>query len=474
MSGFSAVVTTGIYCRPDCGGRPHPGNVRPFALAAAAEAAGYRACLRCRPYRTDPPLSPDAPELVCRAVQLVVEGLLDEHTEEELGARLGVSTRHLRRLFEVHLGVTPDQLARSRRAHFARRLLDDTDLSVAEVAFASGFGSIRQFNRICREVFRATPLELRARRRVRDRLVADGGLALRLPFSGSLDWEAMLGYLAARVIPGVERVEAGTYRRTVVVDGDPGVLEVSLGGPDHLLLVAHLPHWEGLIHLVQRVRRMFGLDIDLTPAIEQLGACPTLGPLVAASPGLRPPGTWDPFETLVRTICGQRISVAAAGTVLTRIVERHGSTVAGLGALGLWRTFPTADELAGADLGGLGLTAAREDALGSLARALAEGQLSLARTQPLSDLVRTLTARPGIGPWSAQYLALRIGHLDAFPAEDLGLRRAFEAIWSRPVSAAELACAAEAWRPWRAVAATHLWLSQRCPLPRLASPKPLS
>jgi AraC family transcriptional regulator of adaptative response / DNA-3-methyladenine glycosylase II len=283
----------------------------------------------------------------------------------------------------------------------------------------------------------------------------------------------MLGYLAARVIPGVEHVEAGTYRRTVVVDGDPGVLEVSLGGPDHLLLVAHLPHWEGLIHLVQRVRRMFGLDVDLAPAIEQLGACPTIGPLVVASPGRRPPGTWDPFETAVRTVCGQRISVAAAGAVVDRIVERHGSDVAGLGALGLWRTFPTAAKLAGADLGGLGLTAAREEALGSLARAVADGELSLTRAQPLPEFVSALTARPGIGPWSAHYLALRIGYLDAFPAEDLGLRRALEAIWSQPVSADELTHLAEAWSPWRAVAATHLWFSGRCPVPRLASPEPL-
>lgn len=155
--GFSAVATTGIYCLPGCGGRPLPRNVRPYALAAAAEAAGYRACLRCRPYRSDPPFPSDAPELVCRAVQLVVDGVLDQHTEDVLGERLGISTRHLRRLFESHLGVTPDQLARSRRAHFARRLLDDTDLTFAEIAFASGFGSIRQFNRVCLDVFRASP-----------------------------------------------------------------------------------------------------------------------------------------------------------------------------------------------------------------------------------------------------------------------------------------------------------------------------
>jgi AraC family transcriptional regulator of adaptative response / DNA-3-methyladenine glycosylase II len=473
VSGFSAVVTTGIYCRPGCAGRPLPANVRPFSLAAAAEAAGYRACLRCRPYRTDPPLSPDGPELVCRAVQLVIDGLLDDHTETELGIRLGISPRHLRRLFAAHLGVTPDQLARSRRAHFARRLLDDTDLSMADVAFASGFRSIRQFNRVCREIFGASPRELRSRRWSSDRLVADGGLALRLPFSGPLDWDAMLNYLARRAIPGIEQVAERTYRRTVIVNHDPGVLEIALGEPaDHLVLVCHLPHWEGLIHLVQRVRRMFALDVDLEPAQCHLASDPMIGPLVAATPGLRPPGTWDPFEAAVRTICGQRVSVAAARTILGRITDRHGQRVGGLGRWGLDRTFPEPHVLADAELSGLGLSRARSDALRSLARRVADGQLVLQRGAGLQDFLATLSAQPGLGPWSAQYLALRCGYLDAFPASDLGLRRSFEVLSSRPTSSRDLALAAERWQPWRAVAATHLWFAD---LPRrqdrrLASP----
>src|SRR5262249_45020083 len=203
------------------------------------------------------------PELVCRAVQLILDGALDGNTEHALGARLGVSARHLRRLFAEHLGVTPDHLARSCRAHFARRLLDETDFTITEIAFAAGFGSVRQLNRVCREVFRAAPHELRARRRGSDRLVADGGLVLRLPFQPPLNWDAMLGYFDARAIAGVERVTVNTYRRTVVIDGDPGVLELSPGGPDHLLLRAHLPHWEGLIHVVQRARRVFNLDADV-------------------------------------------------------------------------------------------------------------------------------------------------------------------------------------------------------------------
>jgi AraC family transcriptional regulator, regulatory protein of adaptative response / DNA-3-methyladenine glycosylase II len=221
MTTFSAVVTTGIYCRPGCGAKPRAENIRTFELAAAAEAAGFRACLRCRPYRVAGPLGAHAPELVCRAVQLIIGGVLDEGTEAILGARLAVSPRHLRRLFNDHLGVTPDQLARSRRAHFARRLLDDSELTIADVAFASGFGfgSLRQFNRDMREVFRASPRELRSRRRRADRLAADGGLTMRLPFQPPLDWDSVVAFLADRAVPGVESVEDRVYRRTVSLDG---------------------------------------------------------------------------------------------------------------------------------------------------------------------------------------------------------------------------------------------------------------
>jgi AraC family transcriptional regulator, regulatory protein of adaptative response / DNA-3-methyladenine glycosylase II len=265
VEALSAVVTTGIYCRAGCSARPRAENIRRFPLAAAAEAAGYRACLRCRPYRWPQSVGWTGPELVCRGVQLILDGALDRGTEAELGRRLGVSARHLRRLFTAELGVTPDGLARSARAHFARRLLDDTDLSVTEVAFAAGFGSLRQFNRVCREVFRASPRALRERRRVNDRLVADGGLRLRLPFRGPLDWGALVAYFAARAIPGVEHVSGDTYRRTIVIGGDPGVLELFPGGDDHLILRAHLPHWEELIHVVARVVSRASTSISTSP-----------------------------------------------------------------------------------------------------------------------------------------------------------------------------------------------------------------
>lgn len=457
MSAYSAVATTGIYCRPGCPARPHPGNVRPFDLAAAAEASGYRACLRCRPYRSPAAVELAAPELVCRAVQMIVDGALDGATEAQLGSRLGVSARHLRRLFTEHVGVTPDQLARSRRAHFARRLLDDTDLAITDIAFASGFGSVRQLNRACQDVFRASPGALRARRRRTDRLVADGGLVLRLPYRGPLAWDAMLAYVAARAIPHVEDVRDGVYRRTIVVDDEPGVLEIAVGGADHLVLRAHLPYWDGLIHVVERARRIFGLDASVDEAVRHLSGDAVLGPLVAARPGLRVPGTWDPFELGVRAILGQQVSVSGATTLIGRLVERLGRPVPGLQPLGLTHAFPMPKAVAAGDLSGLGLTGARADAVQAFAAAVAGGDVRLDRSVSLDELVSSLVAVRGVGPWTAHYIALRLGERDAFPAGDLGLRRSLARV--APEVGRPLDEVARSWSPWRATAAVHLWLA---------------
>jgi AraC family transcriptional regulator, regulatory protein of adaptative response / DNA-3-methyladenine glycosylase II len=461
MSGFSAVVTTGIYCRPGCSARPNPSNVRHYELPAAAEAAGFRACMRCRPYREPAPLSGISSELVCRGIRLVVEGGLDDgNSEDAVAARLGLSARHLRRLFQEEVGVTPVQLARSSRAHFARRLLDDTDLPVTEIAFASGFGSLRQFNRTIHQIFRASPHELRARRRSADRLVADGGLPLRLSFDGPLDWDTTLTYMAARAITGVEHVSDGIYRRTVVIDGDPGAIEVMPAGPGQLRLVAHLPHWHGLIHVVQQVRHLFSLDADLCAATEALGGDPLLGASIRSRGGLRVPGVWDPFEVGVRVIIGQQVSVAGATTIAGRLIERVGTPVPGLAQFGLTHVFPTPATLATADLSGIGLTGARITAIHSFAEAVATGALRLDRSLPLEELVAATVAVRGLGPWTAHYLALRMGEPDAFPAGDLGLRRGLERLTGTSITPRELESVAERWRPWRAQAAVHLWRSQ--------------
>ncbi len=389
MTTYSAVVTTGIYCRPGCRARPRAENVRTFELAASAEAAGFRACLRCRPYRTAGPLGADAPELVCRAVRLIIDGVLDTGTEAALGARLAVSPRHLRRIFHDHLGITPGQLARSRRAHFARRLLDDTDMAVGDVAFASGFASLRQFNRQMREVFRAAPSELRARRRRADRLAADGGLTMRLPFQPPFDWDVMAAFFASRAVPGVESVSGGVYRRTISLDGAPGLLEIRPGEADHLLLEAHLPYWEGLIHVAGRAARMAGTD---------------------ARPDVRVPGAWGSFEAAVQAVVAQDCDdPGQVRAQLGRIAERFGPPVPGL-THGLSRLFPSAGVLAAANLAGLGLPPATARTLATLAAGAATGQLALDHSASRADLMTSLAAVAGIRPATASQLALRLGH----------------------------------------------------------------
>ena len=389
MTTYSAVVTTGIYCRPGCGAKPLAENVRTFELAASAEAAGFRACLRCRPYRVASPIAPGAPEFICRAVQLIIDGVLDTGTEASLGARLAVSPRHLRRIFTGHLGLTPDQLARSRRAHFARRLLDDTDLTATDVAFASGFASIRQFNRQMREVFRAPPRELRNRRRRADRLAADGGLTMRLPFEPPLDWDAMAAFFASRAVPGVESVSGPVYRRTISLDGAPGVLEVHPGGADYLLLRAHLPYWEGLIHVAERAGRMVGAD---------------------AGPAVRAPGAWGPFEVAVQAVVAQECDdLGEARRQLGGMVERFGPRVPGL-THGLTHLFPSAEVLAAADLADLDLPSATVKSLAALAARVACGQIALDHGVRRADLLASLTAVAGIEPATAQKIALRLGH----------------------------------------------------------------
>jgi AraC family transcriptional regulator, regulatory protein of adaptative response / DNA-3-methyladenine glycosylase II len=454
---YSAVRTTGIYCRPGCGAKPLAENVRTFELAAAAEAAGYRACLRCRPYRVAGEVANDAPELVCRAVQLIINGVLDDADEAALGARLGVSARHLRRMFNEHLGVTPDQFARSRRAHFARRLLDDSELSIADVAFASGFGSLRQFNRAMRGVFRSAPRELRERRRRDDRLAADGGLVLRMPFTPPYDWEATLDFLAERAIPGVESVESATYRRTIALDGEPGMLEIGPGGLDHLLLRAHLPYWEGVIHVVERAARLVGIVSAPILASEQLAADSTLGPLIASRPGVRIPGAWGPFEVAVHAVVSQDLRAAETRSALARLARSFGTPIAGL-RHGLTHAFPSAEALASVPEDQYGVPGGLGEPVNALARAVVSEAVTLDGSEPSDDLVESLLAVPGIGKTVAHHIALRLGARDVFPAMDANVQRALR---QRGASLDDLVATSEAWRPWRALATIHLLVEDR-------------
>ena len=444
-----AVTSTGIYCRPGCPARmPARRNVRFLPGPAAAESAGFRPCRRCRP-----DASPDSAAwngtaaTVTRALRLIDEGALDTGGVESLGARLGMSGRHLRRLFLERLGATPKSVALTRRAHFARKLIEETGLSMGAVASAAGFGSVRRFNGVVKRTFRCAPGEFR-----RGTGVVAAGIDLRLPHHPPLDWDGLLEFLAARAIPGVEAVEWGRYRRTIRAGAAPGLLEVA-AAPDGraLLLRVAAPPGPGLDRIVRRVRRLFDLDADPLRIGEDLARDPLLAAAVRARPGLRVPGAWDGFETTVRAILGQQVSVRAATTRAGRLVAALGKPISS-GRSGLTHLFPAAADLARADLSRLGLPGARRKCLAAVARAVASGSLHLDGAASLEDAVARLTALPGIGPWTAQYVAMRaLGEPDAFPAGDLGLKRA------TGLGEAELLKRAEAWRPWRAYAAIHLW-----------------
>ncbi|MGH2809055.1 MAG: bifunctional transcriptional activator/DNA repair enzyme AdaA, partial [Actinomycetota bacterium] len=376
---FTGVVTTGVYCRPVCPApTPKAKNVRFFPSAAAAEAAGHRPCRRCRP-ETSPgtPAWAGTSATVSRALRAIADGTLEDEGIEGLSARLGVGTRQLRRLFAEHLGASPLAVAKARRAHFARSLLDQTTMSIADVAFASGFGSVRQFNDSIRATFRRTPTELRKRAR-RARGGGDPGMTLKLAYRPPLDADALLTFLAGRAIPGVEAVDDASYARTVEVDGRPGVIELRpVPESNHVLLHLELAAHDALIDIVERARRIFDLGADPIAIAAQLSGDPVVGASIAARPGLRVPGSWDPFEVTVRAILGQQISVTAATTIAGRLVEAFGKPIEGYEDRGLTHLFPGAQTLADADLSSLGMTTAQARAIGAVGRAVASGTLDL-------------------------------------------------------------------------------------------------
>lgn len=454
---FTGVTTTGIYCRPVCPARtPKAENVRFFPSAAAAEDAGHRPCLRCRP-ETSPgtPAWLGSSDTVSRAVRLIAEGALDEGSVDDLAARLGVGSRQLRRLFMEHLGAPPIAIARARRVHFARSLLDDTDLSVTDIAFASGFGSIRQFNDAMQATFQAPPTALR-RRKARGRREA-GTLSVKLSYRPPIDFESLLYFLGGRAIRGVEVVADGRYARLVEVDGVPGTIElIPRPDADHVELRMRLPRHDSLIEIVERARRIFDLNADPQSIADSLRQDEMLGSMVASRPGMRVPGAWEPFEVAVRAILGQQISVAAANALAGRLVETFGKPVEGIEVLGLTHLFPDPGTLAGADLRSVGMNRTQAMAIAALSEGLVAGTFDLDAAHGLDDAVETLCALPGVGPWTAHYICMRaLGEPDAFPASDLGLRKA--AGGTEPMPAQELEVIAQRWRPWRSYAALHLW-----------------
>lgn len=463
---FTAVRSTGVYCRPICPApTPKRENCSFFACAAAAQEAGFRPCLRCRPEA-----SPGTPAwlgtsaTVSRALRLLSDGALDTGNLEDLAARLGVGGRHLRRLFAEHLGASPVAVAQTRRIFFAKRLIDETDLSMTELAFASGFSSVRRFNDVIRRSFGRAPRELRRARSNGAARSPRTPITLKLQFRPPYDWNSMIGFLGRRAVPGVESAGHDYYRRTIVVKGVRGVIEIRpAGGQAHLVARIFLASPSALIEIAERARRLFDLEADPGAIGDHLAGDPRLAPAVAARPGVRVPGAWDGFELSVRAILGQQVSVKAATQLAARLVREHGEPLeldaAAFGMDGLERLFPTPERLAGADLGRIGVPGARARAISGLATAVARGDLMLDSPRGLDEAVRRLVELPGIGEWTAQYIAMRaLREPDAFPATDLGLRRALTrggGVWS----SSRLEEVAEAWRPWRAYAAMMLWMA---------------
>ena len=458
---FTAVTSTGVYCRPICPARtPARANIRFYPHAGAAEAAGFRACRRCRPET-----SPGSPEwnvradLTARAVRLITDGYVDEHGVDGLARRLAVTQRHLRRLLVSELGAGPLALARTMRLQTARRLLAETTMPITEIAFASGFSSVRQFNASFAEAYGGPPSSLRRPSRAAGRTPGPAGawLTLRLACREPFDGETLLAFLAARAIPGVEQVTGNRYARTITAPGGPGLLELTLPAeqPDgpasrrHVLLRVRLPALRGVGRVVSRCRQLLDLDADAGAITDVLAADDVLAPLVKARPGLRVPGAYDGFELAVRAVLGQQVSVPAASTLAGRLAAKFGTRLAE--SSGPSVVFPAPADLAGADLSGLGLTTARQATLRALATAVADGGLALDHGADPEQTAARLSELRGIGPWTVAYILMRaVGDPDAFPGTDLGLRRALT----------ELGCQvsrAERWRPWRAYAAVHLW-----------------
>jgi AraC family transcriptional regulator of adaptative response / DNA-3-methyladenine glycosylase II len=458
---FVGVKTTGIYCRPICPARtPKFDNVSFYASAAAAQEAGFRPCLRCRP-ETSPDLAfwRGTSNTVSRALALIEAGGLDDADVEGLADRLGVGARQLRRLFRQHVGASPIAVAQTRRVLLAKQLIHETTLPMAEVAMASGFNSVRRFNETFQQLFGRAPASLR---RIRERGKREAGaLSVHLAYRPPYDWDAMLSFLAARAIPGVERVLDNVYRRSIVIGAASGVLSVAPADRNRVNVTVRFPNMAALPNIIARVRRVFDLAADPDMIGAHLAQDPVLAPLVAARPGLRVPGAWDGFELAVRAIFGQQITVPAATKLLGKLVLAHGAVLPEemRGTDDLTHVFPSPTCLAGVDLG-LGMPRARLTAVTSLATALVADPAIFSPGASLDAAIAKLRALQGIGEWTAQYIAMReLREPDAFPAADIGLMRALAMPDGRRPTPSELLTLAERWRPWRAYAALHLWAS---------------
>jgi AraC family transcriptional regulator, regulatory protein of adaptative response / DNA-3-methyladenine glycosylase II len=464
---FTAVLTTGIYCRPSCPvAPPKPENMRFFPSAAAAQQAGFRACKRCRP-----DASPGSPEwdiradLVARAMRLIADGVMDDGGVPALARRLGYSVRQVERQLLAELGAGPLAVARAQRAQTARLLIETTGLPMGEIAFAAGFASIRTFNDTVRQVFALAPSQLRERAgRARAGQPGPGQpaahaimtqLALRLPYRAPLQPDSLFGHLSATAVPGVEEWRDHTYRRTLRLPHGHGIVGLR-PERDHVSCRLWVSDLRDLASAISRCRRLLDLDADPVAVADLLSEDEALAPLVTKAPGRRVPRTVDPAEFALRAVIGQQVSIGAARTHAGRLAAAHGEPVDDP-AGGLTRLFPDPAALAAAPQNSLALPRSRRESFGALARALAAGQIDLSVGSDWHEVRQRLATVPGVGPWTIETIAMRaLGDPDAFPASDLGVRAgAREA--GLPDQERALIARAAAWRPWRSYAVQYLW-----------------
>jgi AraC family transcriptional regulator, regulatory protein of adaptative response / DNA-3-methyladenine glycosylase II len=456
---FIAVRTTGIYCRPICpANTPKLENCTFYPSAAAAQSAGFRPCLRCRP-ELSPRLSSyvGTASTVSRALRLIAEGALDQGTVDALATKLGISDRHLRQLFQQHLGTSPIAIAQTRRLQFAKQLIDETHMPMTDVSIAAGFASIRRFNDVIAKTYGRSPSELR--RQTVSTPETPPSITLKLPFSPPYNWSALLQFLMPRAIPGVEVASLAGYERAIALDGEQGWIQVQpVAGQNYLVAQIQFPKVARLAQIVERLRGMFDLSAHTAEISALFQSDPILSGIVGLQPGLRIPGAWDVFELAVRAILGQQVSVVAATRLAGRLVATYGEPWQLAEANASLRfVFPRPEVLATADLTTLGITQSRAKAIAALATATAQDPQFFSQFHSLEDAVHRLCQLPGIGEWTAHYIAMRaLREPDAFPTGDLGLLRSMAAI-GYPVTKAQLAEQSQAWRPWRGYAALHLW-----------------
>jgi AraC family transcriptional regulator of adaptative response / DNA-3-methyladenine glycosylase II len=455
----TAVLSTGIYCRPSCPARtPFAGNVRFYPTPAAAQRDGFRACKRCRP-----DACPGSPEwnvrgdVVARTMRLIADGTVDREGVGGLARRVGYTTRQLERLLQAEVGAGPLALARAQRTQTARVLIETTELPLSDVAFAAGFSSIRQFNDTIRMICGATPTALRSRALTRSGcdVAFPGTVSLRLPLRTPFAYEGVFGHLAASAVPGCEEVRDGAYRRTLRLPNGNGIASLK-PAPDHVRCLLLLEDFRDMATAIARCRRLLDLDADPAAVIEALEGDSSLGPLVAKAPGQRIARTVDETELAVRVVLGQQVSTKAARTHAGRLVAAYGLPVHDVHG-GLTRTFPSIEQLAEIDPGQVAVPNARRLTLATLISGLADGSVVLNAGCDWERARQQLLALPGIGPWSAEVIAMRgLGDPDAFPVGDLGLRLAARQL-GLPTQRRALTARSHGWRPWRSYATQHLW-----------------